>query len=208
MKPSHPPIAATRLLKFLTPAGKNEALLGDLEEDFMQGRSAAWYWRQVFSAILVNFVQELRCRRVMVGFAALWTAVTILTFNYSWQSTHVRSLLEPFYGWALRFDFPISMVIAMSLPLALETATACFGLGLCLVMMRSFTIQRFLRKSLTATSIVLLGIIGVTFAAFLIAGHFPPVLGYAFEPIPVFVGLLVAAWKPSVENRKATSISA
>jgi hypothetical protein len=207
MKPQ-PPAAATWLLKFLTPAGKNEAMLGDLEEDFMQGRSAAWYWRQVLTVILVGLVQELRSRRVLVSFAAFWSAVTILILNYSWKSTYARSLLEPFYGWALRFDFPISMVIAMSLPLAFEIATACFGLGLCLVIMRSFTPQRFLRWSLTATSVILLGIIGVTFAASLVAGHLPPLLGYAFELIPVFVGLLVAVWKPSVENRKAKIISA
>ena len=40
-----PPAVATWLLKKFRPA--DEALLGDLLEECPNGRSTAWYWRQV-----------------------------------------------------------------------------------------------------------------------------------------------------------------
>ena len=46
-----PPRSATRLLEDFGPKNNQEALAGDLLEAFQQGRSRAWYWRQVFAAI-------------------------------------------------------------------------------------------------------------------------------------------------------------
>ena len=42
---SHPPRLATLLLNWLAPG--NEALRGDLDEEFRNGRGSRWYWRQV-----------------------------------------------------------------------------------------------------------------------------------------------------------------
>ena len=55
-----PPRLATWLLQHLN--GTNEALAGDLLEEYRHGRSAAWYWRQVMSAILVGQPQALSGR--------------------------------------------------------------------------------------------------------------------------------------------------
>jgi preprotein translocase subunit SecY len=46
-----PPAAAQWLLRMLGPA--NPALAGDLLEEYGQGRSARWYWKQVLIAIAV-----------------------------------------------------------------------------------------------------------------------------------------------------------
>lgn len=54
MKSSQPPALATWLIEHLIPGSRNEALAGDLLEQFGQGRSALWYWRQVLVAILVG----------------------------------------------------------------------------------------------------------------------------------------------------------
>lgn len=51
MKPLQPPAPATWLLKLFGPQRNAEALAGDLLEEFRQGRSRAWYWRQVLAAI-------------------------------------------------------------------------------------------------------------------------------------------------------------
>ena len=62
MKSSQPPSLATWLLEHLVPRGGNEALAGDLLEDYSQGRPASWYWRQVLVAIMLGFSKELRTR--------------------------------------------------------------------------------------------------------------------------------------------------
>lgn len=71
MRSSQPPRVATWLLKHLTPKSKNEALVGDLLEDFMQRRSAAWYWRQVLAAIFASLVQQLLCQGTPIRLAGI-----------------------------------------------------------------------------------------------------------------------------------------
>jgi len=51
MKSSNPPRLAVWLLENYGPEVNQEALAGDLYENFSQGRSSGWYWRQVLSAI-------------------------------------------------------------------------------------------------------------------------------------------------------------
>ena len=50
----------------------NEALAGDLLEQFGQGRSAGWYWRQVIAAIVVGVYKEQRIFWIAVGIAPVW----------------------------------------------------------------------------------------------------------------------------------------
>ncbi|HEX4030998.1 MAG TPA: hypothetical protein VHX20_11580 [Terracidiphilus sp.] len=68
MKQSSPPPLATWML-----GEWNEALAGDLHEEFRAGRSAVWYWRQVLSALLIRGARALRIRRAALLFAALWS---------------------------------------------------------------------------------------------------------------------------------------
>jgi hypothetical protein len=55
MRSSKPPELASWLIEHLIPGIKKDALVGDLLEEFNQGRSAAWYWYQALVAVLVNF---------------------------------------------------------------------------------------------------------------------------------------------------------
>ena len=72
MKSSKPPALATWLVEHMVPGVKNEALTGDLLEQFGQGRSAGWYWRQVMAAILVGVYKEQRIFWIAVGITAVW----------------------------------------------------------------------------------------------------------------------------------------
>ena len=77
MRSSRPPVLATWLLEHLRFSNTDEVLAGDLLEDFQHGRSVAWYWRQVFAAILVGFIREVRHHWVL----AIRAAVIGLTLN-------------------------------------------------------------------------------------------------------------------------------
>jgi hypothetical protein len=71
-----PPTTATWMLKHLVLGDRNEALEGDLLEEFQRGRSVSWYWRQVLWAIL-GFSNVTRAAWVMV-----WTVVLSGTWVY------------------------------------------------------------------------------------------------------------------------------
>ncbi len=68
-----PPALAYWTLTHLVPGESNDALAGDLHEEFCSGRSAAWYWGQVLSAIAIGCLRELRIRRAALLFAGLWS---------------------------------------------------------------------------------------------------------------------------------------
>lgn len=73
MKEGRPPSLATWMLEHLTPIDRDEALAGDLLEDFRSGRSSGWYWRQTFAACAGGWLRHLGERRMLVVFAALWS---------------------------------------------------------------------------------------------------------------------------------------
>ena len=73
MRGKEPPPFATWVLEHLTSGERDEALAGDLLEDFRSGRSHAWYWRQVFSACAVSWFESVSVRAPMLVFAFLWS---------------------------------------------------------------------------------------------------------------------------------------
>jgi hypothetical protein len=70
-------IAAPRLASWLlercTPGRCDEALAGDLLEDFRSRRARGWYWRQVLAALAIAWSRELGGRAVPVLFAVSWS---------------------------------------------------------------------------------------------------------------------------------------
>jgi hypothetical protein len=84
MSTAQPPIVATSLLKRLGSGPNNDALIGDLAEEYGRGRSRAWYWRQALVAIVVSFCKETRShsalalRAVAVGWAVIFLYRSLL----------------------------------------------------------------------------------------------------------------------------------
>jgi hypothetical protein len=62
MMRGHPPQVATWLLRRLAVGWHSESLEGDLIEQYAQGRSRLWYWRQVAMAIVFAQSHAFRTR--------------------------------------------------------------------------------------------------------------------------------------------------
>lgn len=125
MKASNPPRLAVWLLKHFGPEINLEALTGDLHEGFSQGKSKAWYWRQVLAAI--PWHTHLRELVIAAGFgwAMTWfwgnsqivsrpldTAIfTAVFFTMSYlpgmlrgkQRAMLAALIVIFWGWLYRY---------------------------------------------------------------------------------------------------------
>lgn len=72
MKHENPPAIARWILEYLVPGKKNDALTGDLLEEFRRGRSSVWYWRQVLAAFVVGCMGAVRANWLAFVFAFLW----------------------------------------------------------------------------------------------------------------------------------------
>jgi hypothetical protein len=77
MKSAVPPTMATWVL---TRFAANEALMGDLLEDFERRRSPIWYRRQVISAMFTSVTYALRTHPGEVARTVLlsWGALTLV----------------------------------------------------------------------------------------------------------------------------------
>lgn len=87
MTPLQPPVLATKLLERLASGPHGDALGGDLIEQYREGRSAIWYWRQVLLAIIVSFAKD----RTLGGPAILASVLVVLLMVVS-VSRHPASL--------------------------------------------------------------------------------------------------------------------
>lgn len=67
-----PPKLATWLMEQFSPILQNAPLAGDLMEEFKQGRSAAWYWRQALWAIVIGLLNLFGKRWDRLVYAAVF----------------------------------------------------------------------------------------------------------------------------------------
>jgi len=91
------PALATALLRRAAPP--EEALAGDVLEEYQSGRSRFWYWRQVVSAILLGTFRQVAAAPVgMLGAVATgWT--TLLLVFATLGDTATEAVSEWVFGW-------------------------------------------------------------------------------------------------------------
>jgi hypothetical protein len=65
MRSMHPPAFAHWLLRNFGFSPSNEAVIGDLDERYRQGRSRLWYWRQALQAIAMGFCQDVWAHKLL-----------------------------------------------------------------------------------------------------------------------------------------------
>jgi hypothetical protein len=89
MRSNQPPSIAKWLLRHFGCSRNNEAVIGDLDERYRQGRSYLWYWKQTFQAIATSFFNEvwghkmLAIRALLIGWIikVIWMSVFKSTYG-------------------------------------------------------------------------------------------------------------------------------
>jgi hypothetical protein len=91
-----PPRLAVWLLRNFASSPNNESLIGDLNERLRQGRSRAWYWRQVGIALVIGARTQLVGRdRVFMRQMLTWTLVLVGVFSLGvWTGKSLLPNLE------------------------------------------------------------------------------------------------------------------
>jgi hypothetical protein len=172
MKLRDTPRLANWMLEHLTLGGSNDALAGDLEEEFEHGRSLGWYWRQVLAAIVFGCGRQLRDHWSAGAFSVLW-AVTA-TPAYFLLLLKMRGL--GFIGSAWRLPWPYSMICELAISLGSVLLVVWVGLTIYLLVFSvgSGTRMRTLAKSLLISVPVFLvaSAITITLSLILPEGNF------------------------------------
>ena len=129
MRQSDPPRAAAWMLRHLVPGERNDALAGDLLEEFRSGRSAAWYWCQVFASITIAYSHNIYANGSALLFAAFWTLLAPVCIPLP-SLTHFSLFEREFWKldaiWNL--PYPWSNICNLGLTFLLMIAFVWIGL--------------------------------------------------------------------------------
>ena len=196
---------ATWILTHFGSGPHIDTVLGDLAEEFVQNKSAMYYWRQTMKTIPVSFVREIRAHKRIAARALLtgWTAwffaallifpVLFLGTNVGIDVTHSHPLdiiqgmfWTPVLGPASLhregpWVTPFSYVLAVVLPLIVGTVSG-------------WLVSRFHREHRTAVVLLFAG--SVLLTNLFLVGPFTFRVGY--RVLYIFAGPLAASAVASV----------
>lgn len=189
MRAASPPAIATWLLDHLC-AERNEALAGDLVEEYFGGRSAGWYWRQVMAAIAIGGAQRVRTGWPAVMFAAFWTAVSpwlryLQIRMLDDDGAALQRIWRSDGPWATRFDSSTDVFVFLSVLWVGVTLYVAFDSWLD----QSFSVSRLLSRLVRGLLLVLptlavVSVVGTVVSAGVsgIAGPVPLLIRMAHGP--------------------------
>jgi hypothetical protein len=168
-----PPATATWLLEHFTPGERNEALAGDLLEEFQNGRSAGWYWSQVLVAVSLGWFRESLAHPGVLAFAALWSMAAPSWFVFNDKIQNDATVLN---GLLCRLDFPWSAIGYFAWSLTVSLTFIWMGAGLYLFFQiwitRSFSNLQLRRRLLLSVSVYIALFAGMcVLSIFLPPGH-------------------------------------
>ena len=179
-----PPAVATWLLEHAVLGKLNEALAGDLVEEFKQGRSTPWYWRQVLKAIAVGFAEGIRREWFAIGFAIAWIVGLSAMWSYIMMDPRFQFLIGIGVGW----DWPQSLLYVAGVFTAATTLSLWLGLGLYVTITRRYERRRFF----FGMSISLfLDMVAISVGLLVVATR-RPVSIYLLSWLPLFIALLLS----------------
>lgn len=192
-----PPKLATWLLEQFSPVLKNAALAGDLMEAFKQGRSSGWYWRQVFSAIVVALLSLLRRQWGSLAYATacsgLTTAGWLFMFPHGSRSSALPSVFALF-AKGFRIPWPWSLVYQTAFRTAFEAVIVGSALGAYLAFARILKAQNFLRALIVVVVVLAGGNVAATFLSVPLSG-IGRIIDWMLISTPTIIALLIGLWK-------------
>lgn len=173
MRRIEPPATATWLLEHLTPGERNEALAGDLLEEFQNGRSTVWYWFQVMVAIAFGWFRESLAHSSLLAFSAIWSMAAPSWFVFTDKIQNDANL---FNGLLSKLAFPWSIIAYIGLDLIIPLTFIWIGATLySLLQIRtkgSFSTTQLKRKLLLSVSVYVALVASMcVLAIFLPPGH-------------------------------------
>lgn len=157
MRRIEPPPLATWLLEHLTPGERDEALAGDLLEDFHSGRSDAWYWRQVVGAVVMALYRSLQERAPLLLFTVVWSMLVPAWTVFLDRISNNTRILGPLW----QMEWPFSALSRFALWMSLNLVFLWGGmLVYCLFLTRFFKIpeKRRIRRALAVVPSIFLPI--------------------------------------------------
>jgi hypothetical protein len=107
------PVFATWLLHRFGVQRQNEALMGDLAEEYRAGKSHMWYWWQTLVAIWVTVVRDVREHKLLAlrAVAMGW----ILAKAFIWLKYYVIFPFAPYYDhWGPPFRLAVVQVLILA----------------------------------------------------------------------------------------------
>ncbi|HLH52932.1 MAG TPA: hypothetical protein VKY92_04880 [Verrucomicrobiae bacterium] len=125
---TRPPRLAKWLLTHFGCSPNNDAVIGDLDERYRQGRSNTWYWRQVLLAIITGAFQEisdhpsLTLRAIFTGWALLLAG----GFLFRTVVVYVNKILRLEYRWTSTV-IPTHPMLSAGVLIGLSLVLACCG---------------------------------------------------------------------------------
>lgn len=192
-----PPKLATWLLEQFSPVLKNAALAGDLIEAFKQGRSSAWYWRQVFWAILIGLLNLFGQRWGRLVYAVVCSGLISATWWFSMfpMTGHSSALptLSTLFAKGFRIPWPWSLVYQITFLTAFQAVFVASALGAYLAFAKILKAQNFLR-ALMVVVIVLASSNVVLLVVLTMSGIYPTQL-VALISTPTIIALLIGMWR-------------
>jgi hypothetical protein len=204
MTPKHPPRVATWMLKHFGSGPNNDAVLGDLAEQYRQKDSAMWYWRQAMKAIPVSFFKEIRghkriaARALLTGWGmwilyvtSIFPHITPFFFGGSF-GVYIEPRDPIGTAWTL-LSAPVGVQASLARPFSFVFAVA---LPLIVWAMCGWLVARFHRAQ--QTGVVLLFAGSVLLMDLLLSGRFILHVRPPAAWLYVFVGHLAANVAASV----------
>jgi len=194
VRSTRPPKIARWLLEHFGCSPNNDAVLGDLAEQYLRKHSVMWYWRQAMKAITVSLFNEIRghkqiaARALLTGWS-MWILGGMLIFPLAFFGTNVGYDFEPRHPIGTAWSFMWMPVLGqVGLVRPFYTFVLAFALPFIVGVMCGWLVARLHRDQQPA--VVLLFASSVFVVDLLLFGSFtltvPSSVAY------VFVGLAVS----------------